>query len=162
MNLKLLLVLLLLPLVALGQATEEPSIKQISKKLSGKWIVEVIELDSLKMTQRPYGRKVLTDTYIDGQLVKTESKEGYHIIEMIFDEYGDGEQKVNLNFVPNSKVLEIIEDQPHLRLKIKNGNLTLLKTYLTKSEEEAVSELTKTRLVLLSSSGVKKTLKKIE
>jgi hypothetical protein len=152
-----------MPLLVSGQIDQKVSISETAEKLTGIWLMQTFEKDSLRTEQSIEGKKYIEKTLIDNQIVETHIKEGLYVVKLTFDEYGSGNYQSydRYQLKGGSTIEEIIMDQPVPQLKFKNGKILIVMTYMLGEGEEHIIELTENKLVLLSDNNVRRTFKKV-
>lgn len=79
-----------MPLIVSGQINQQASIAETAKKLTGIWLLQAYEKDSLRTEQSIEGKNYIEKTLINNQVVESRIKDGLDVVELTFDEYGAG------------------------------------------------------------------------
>lgn len=157
------IILTVFPFLSFGQTNG--TIEKTAKELTGIWLLERYELDSLVRTQEIQNNKFVEKTFIKGELTKTEESEGGYVIELSFDAHGQGSHQEYYEYrltPPADDWIEINTDQPIPELRTEDGEAYIHMTYLLGEGAEEIIKLTQNSLELLNDSGIRRTFKRIK
>jgi hypothetical protein len=156
------IILTIFPLLSFGQTNS--AIEQTAKELSGTWLLERYELDSLVRTQDITGNKFVEKTFILGELTKKEESEGGYVIELSFKSNGQGshQEYYEYQLEPLYDWMEINTCQPVPELMIEDNKVIIHMTYMMGEGTETIVELTANSLELLDDNGIRRTFKRLK
>lgn len=149
------IILLLIPALTFSQEYKKLSVIELSKKLSGLWVMKTFEKDSLTIVQEKVGGKILITTKIKEKPIKTEYKDILNVIELAFDGYGRSVEK--------KEEWISISDGPISSIEYKKGKIIIQTVYfLGENEEEEILELTDDKLILLNDTNMRMTYERLK
>lgn len=149
------LILLIIPALTFSQEYKKLSIIELSKKLSGFWVMKTFEKDSLTIVQEKVDGKILITTKIKDKPIKTEFKDILNVIELAFDGYGRSVEK--------KEEWISISDGPISSIEYKKGKIIIQTVYfLGENEEEEILELTDDKLILLNDTNMRMTYERLK
>lgn len=152
-----------LPFWGIGQ-DQNADISKTAQRLSGIWLLESYEKDSLRRVQLDKDGQAVFLTYINNKLQKTEKKDGWYVIKLSFKADGNGDFQEYYSYQQNSdnEVLEIVTCQPMPQLTVNNGKVAIHMTYMFGEGLDEIVELSERTLITKSEEGIKQTFRKIE
>jgi hypothetical protein len=156
------IILTVFPLLSFGQTNS--AIEQTAKELTGTWLLERYERDSLVRTQEITGNKFVEKTFILGELTKKEESEGGYVIELSFKSNGQGshQEYYEYRLEPLDDWIEIQSCQPVPELIIEDNNVFIQMTYMMGEGKETIVQLTANSLELLDENGIRRTFKRLK
>ncbi len=159
----ILIILIFSPILAFSQTNSK--IESTASKLTGTWLLERYERDSLVRTQQIVNNKFIEETYVLGKLTGKEESKGGYVIELSFNPNGKGSHQEYYEYELAAKdddFIEINTCQPVPELKIRNGKIYIHMTYMMGEGEEEILQLTTNSLELLNDDGIRRTFKRIK
>ncbi|MGL1886194.1 MAG: hypothetical protein OCD76_06740 [Reichenbachiella sp.] len=157
-----LIILTFFPLLSYGQTNT--AIEQTAKELTGTWLLERYERDSLVRTQEITGDKFVEKTFILGELTKKEESEGGYVIELSFESNGQGshQEYYDYRLEPLDDWMEINSCQPVPELMIEDNNVIIHMTYMMGEGKENIVKLTVNSLELQDENGIRRTFARLK
>lgn len=156
-------IFLLIPILTFGQAYKTLSIIELSKKLTGIWVLKTIEKDSLTIEQKIVNGKYSITTKIKDRPIATEHKDILNVLELAFDGYGKSvdKEKGNISVDKNGDISDT-SCPPGSSIEYKKGKIIIQTVYFLGEKEEEILELTDNKLVLLSDTNMRMTYERLK
>ncbi|MFT6984121.1 MAG: hypothetical protein ACJAUD_002901 [Crocinitomicaceae bacterium] len=156
-----LIILTVFPFLSFGQTN--PTIERTANKLTGIWLLERYERDSLVRTQEITANKFVEKTFIFGELTKKEESDGGYVIELSFDPNGQGsyDERNDYRIEPLDVPIVISTCQSVPELLIENNKVYIRLISMAGEETESIVDLTVNSLELLNNYGIRRTFKRI-
>lgn len=157
------IILLLIPALTFSQEYKKLSIIELSKKLSGLWVMKTFEKDSLTIVQEKVSGKILITTKIKDKPIKTEYKDILNVLELAFDGYGKSVDKEKGNIsVDKSGDISHTSCPPVSTIEYENGKIIIQTVYFLGEKKEEILELTDNNLILLSDTNMRMTYERLK